>query len=333
MASTRKTKHRLRVARRAAVCLAVLALGVSAYVVAFWGGRGGVPTWTQLYAAFGVPLDAPDAELLAASPTTVTVLDVGQGDAVLIGQDGEYCLIDTGTADTADALARSLQLAGIERLRYLVLTHPHADHTGGAAAVLGVLPVETLLVPPWDPPEGETSAWPRAVLEQAAAAGVPLTETSPGGRFALGSGTLQILRGGSALTVDEDDANNGSLCLLFTAGDFRYLATGDAEADAEQALVDEYGRGLHAVLYKAGHHGSSTSSGEALLSVVQPQAAVISCGRDNDYGHPHAGVLRRLAAYGVDVYRTDEQGTITFTWQNGVLHAALPDGETQDAAA
>lgn len=333
MASTRKTKHRLRTVCRAAVCLAVLALGVSAYAVTFWGGRGGVPTWTQLYAAFGVPLDAPDAELLAASPTTVTVLDVGQGDAVLIGQDGEYCLIDTGTADTADALARSLQLAGIERLRYLVLTHPHADHTGGAAAVLEALPVETLLVPPWDPPEGETSAWPRAVLEQAAAAGVPLAETSPGGRFALGSGTLQILRGGSALTVDEDDANNGSLCLLFTAGDFRYLATGDAEADAEQALVDEYGRSLHAVLYKAGHHGSSTSSGEALLSVVQPQAAVISCGRDNDYGHPHAGVLRRLAAYGVDIYRTDEQGTITFTWQNGVLHAALPDGETQDAAA
>lgn len=333
MASMRKTKRLLRTVCRAAVCLAVLALAVFAFVVEFAGGRGGVPTWTQLYAAFGVPLDAPDAELLADSPTTVTVLDVGQGDAVLIGQDGEYCLIDTGTADTADALARSLQLAGIERLRYLVLTHPHADHTGGAAAVLEALPVETLLVPAWDPPEGETTAWPRAVLEQAAAAGVPLTETSQGDRFALGGGTLQILQGGSALTVDEDDANNGSLCLLFTAGGFRYLATGDAEVDAEQALVDHYGRGLHAVLYKAGHHGSSTSSSEALLSAVQPQAAAISCGRDNDYGHPHAEVLRRLAAYGVDVYRTDEQGTITFTWQNGILQAALPDGETQDAAA
>ena len=333
MASMRKTKRLLRTVCRAAICLAVLALAVFAFVVEFAGGRDGVPTWTQLYAAFGVPLDAPDAELLADSPTTVTVLDVGQGDAVLIGQDGEYCLIDTGTADTADALARSLQLAGIGRLRYLVLTHPHADHTGGAAAVLEALPVETLLVPAWDPPEGETTAWPRAVLEQAAAAGVPLTETSRGDCFALGGGTLQILQGGSALTADEDDANNGSLCLLFTAGGFRYLATGDAEADAEQALVDHYGRGLHAVLYKAGHHGSSTSSSEALLSAVQPQAAVISCGRDNDYGHPHAEVLRRLAAYGVDVYRTDEQGTITFTWQNGVLQAALPGGEAQDAAA
>ena len=333
MASTRKTKRRLRTARRAFICLAVLALAVSAYVVAFRGGQGGVPTWTPMYAAFGVPLDAPDAELLAASPTTVTVLDVGQGDAVLIGQDGEYCLIDTGTADTADALARSLQLAGVERLRYLVLTHPHADHTGGAAAVLEALPVETLLVPVWDPPAGESSAWPRAVLEQAAAAGVPLAETSPGDCFALGSGTLQVLQGGSALTVDEDDANNGSLCLLFTAGGFRYLATGDAEEEAEQALVDEYGRGLHAVLYKAGHHGSSTSSSEALLSVVQPQAAVISCGRDNDYGHPHAEVLRRLAACGVDVYRTDEQGTLTFTYQNGTLQATLPDEEAQDAAA
>lgn len=332
MASTRKTKRLLRTARRGVLCLVVLALSVSAFVVEFAGGRGGVPTWTQLYAAFGVPLDAPDAELLAASPTTVTMLDVGQGDAVLIGQDGEYCLIDTGTADTADALARSLRLAGIERLRYLVLTHPHADHTGGAAAVLKALPVETLLVPAWDPPEGETSAWPRDALEQAGAAGVPLTETAAGDRFALGSGTLQILQGGSALTMDEDDANNGSLCLLFTVGDFRYLATGDAEEEAEQTLVDHYGRGLRAVLYKAGHHGSSTSSSEALLAAVQPQTVLISCGRDNDYGHPHAEVLRRLDAYGVDVYRTDEQGTITFTYQNGTLQAALPDG-AQDAAA
>ena len=129
-----------------------------------------------------------------------------------------------------------------------------------------------------------------------------------------------------------DDANNGSLCLLFEAGGFRYLGTGDAETESEQALVDRYGSNLHAVLYKAGHHGSSTSSSEALLSAVQPQAAAISCGLDNDYGHPHQETLARLQAAGAEIYRTDTMGTITFTYENGVLQASAAGGPQQAAA-
>lgn len=110
MPSTTKRKYRKRrrrkgrTARRVLTLLAALLLAGAAFVVEHWGGRSGVPTWSQLYTALGVPMDGPDAELLAQSSTTVTVLDVGQGDSVLIGQDGEYCLIDTGTADTRDTL-------------------------------------------------------------------------------------------------------------------------------------------------------------------------------------------------------------------------------------
>lgn len=149
------------------------------------------------------------------------------------------------------------------------------------------------------------------------------------------AGTLTVLQGGESELYDTDDSsahvNNASLCTLFEASDFRYLSTGDAESAAEQRLVDRYGKALHATLFKAGHHGSSTSSTEVLLQVVQPQAVAISCGLNNDYGHPHARALQRLTDAGAEIYRTDTMGTITFTWQNDTLSAASAD--TLDAAA
>ena len=122
----------------------------------------------------------------------------------------------------------------------------------------------------------------------------------------------------------------GEQCLVLCSGLGEGLV-GDAESAAEQRLVDRYGKALHATLFKAGHHGSSTSSTEALLQVVQPQAVAISCGLNNDYGHPHEEVLACLAKCGSTVYRTDTMGTITFTWQNDTLSAASAD--TLDAAA
>lgn len=332
MRSTRKrnTKRRRskRLYRKIVTGLSVLLLAVVAFVVEYHGGFGGVPSWSELYTALGVPMEGPDPQLLTDSTTTVSVLDVGQGDSVLIGQDGEYCLIDTGTAESREQLVQDLQWAGITELKYLVLTHPHADHTGGALTVLEHFPVEQVLLPVW---EAEESPWPRGLQEEAEAAGGSIVETEEGNSYMLGSGVLHVLQGGSAWMEEEDDANNGSLCLLFEAGGFRYLATGDAEEPAEQALVDRYGRNLQATLYKAGHHGSSTSSGEELLKVVQPQAAVISCGLDNEYGHPHEEVLRRMEAAGIEIYRTDTMGTITFTYEDGELHAVTAD--TGQAAA
>lgn len=316
--------------RRILLLLAVLLLAVAAY---FIESRG---SWNDLYRAAGVSLDAPDADLLAQTPTTVTVLDVGQGDAVLIGQDGAYCLIDTGPSDAKEDLVRDLQLAGISKLDYLVLTHPHADHTGGAREVLRNFAVGKLLVPPWDAQaSGETADWPRGLFDLAAEQGTAVITAADGSVYPLGSGILTVLQGGESELYATDDSsahvNNASLCTMFESGDFRYLSTGDAEAEAEQRLVDRYGPALHATLFKAGHHGSSTSSTEVLLQVVQPQAAAISCGLNNDYGHPHASTLQRLKAAGAEIYRTDTMGTITFTYQNDTLSAAFAD--TLDAAA
>lgn len=312
------------------LAVAILLLAVAAFVVESNNG------WAGLYRAAGVPLDVPDADLLAQNSTTVTVLDVGQGDAVLIGQDGAYCLIDTGPSDAASDLVRDLQLAGISKLEYLVLTHPHADHTGGAREVLRNFTVGQLVVPPWDAEaSGETADWPRGLFELAIGQGTTVVTAEDDMVYPLGSGTLTVLQGGESELYDTDDSsahvNNASLCTMFEAGSFRYLSTGDAESEAEQRLVDRYGSALHAVLFKAGHHGSSTSSNEVLLQAVQPQAAVISCGLNNDYGHPHARALQRLTDAGAEIYRTDTMGTIMFTYQDNTLTASVTD--TLDAAA
>lgn len=316
--------------QRVLLALAVVLLAIAAYVVEAKNG------WAALYRAAGVSLDAPDASLLARTPTTVTVLDVGQGDAVLIGQDGRYCLIDTGPSDAKSDLVRDLQLAGVSRLEYLVLTHPHADHTGGAREVLRNFTVDQLIVPPWDAQSsGETADWPRGLFDLAAEQGTEILTAGDGTVYPLGSGTLTVLQGGESELYDTDDSsahvNNASLCIMFEAGDFRYLSTGDAEIEAEQRLVDRYGKALQATLFKAGHHGSSTSSNEFLLQVVQPQAVAISCGLNNDYGHPHTRTLQRLTDAGAEIYRTDIMGTITFTYQDDTLTASVTDA--LDAAA
>ena len=192
--------------------------------------------WADLYRAAGYPSDGPDAALLAADvrPPS-TVLDVGQGDAVLLGQDGAYCLIDTGPSDAKDDLVRDLQLAGISKLDYLVLTHPHADHTGGAREVLRNFCCRatacTTLGCPGQRRDCRLAArivsiWP---LQQ----GTDVITAEDGTVYPLGSGTLTVLQGGESELYDTDDSsahvNNASLCTLFEAGNFRYLSTGDAE--------------------------------------------------------------------------------------------------------
>lgn len=308
---TSKRPWRIAAAILAAVLLA------AAVLIQLASGRGPVPTWQVLRAKLGVPLQTEESAPQASDgATTVYVLDVGQGDAVLICQDGAYCLVDTGPAEAEDALLYDLDALAVESLDYLVLTHPHADHTGNARAVLQNFPVKEVLLPLWQPGEDETADWPRRLADYAADSGAALTTVEAGEQYPLGDGTLQILQGGS---MEADSVNNASLCLLFTAGSFRFLDTGDAEEAAEQRLLDTYGTALHATLFKAGHHGSYTSNSAALLQAVRPEAVAVSCGLNNDYGHPHRAALQSFADVGADVYRTDLQGSLTFTWQNNAL--------------
>ncbi len=182
--------------RIAAAVLAGLLL-LSAFVIQLAGGRGPLPDWQQLRAALGVPLRTEESvPKPAPGSTAVYVLDVGQGDAVLICQDGAYCLIDTGPAEAEEALLYDLHALDVESLDYLVLTHPHADHTGNARAVLSDFPVKQLLLPLWEPGADDTADWPRQLAESAAENGTALITAEAGDRYPLGGGTLMILQGG-----------------------------------------------------------------------------------------------------------------------------------------
>ena len=336
MARRKRRRRRSGTAHKIVSALtAVLAccVALAAFVIEYYGGQGAVPTWEELYDRFGIQSSTPDADFITSGETSVSFLDVGQGDAVLICQDGEFCLIDAGTSDSQEQLLRSLEGAGVERLKYVVMTHPHADHIGGMEAVLETFPTDTLILPDLEGVEAQSAMLERT-LQTADDLNMNQVQAYTGAVYALGGGQLEVLL---APTPEEagDNLNNLSLCLRFTAGSFCFVDTGDAESEVEEQLVQRYWYGMDADLFKAGHHGSNTSNTQEFLSILAPEIVVASCGLDNDYGHPHAEVVERVENIGAAFYRTDLDGTVTVVWQDGTMQVACTawDGQQSDQAA
>lgn len=315
MSRSRRSSRRPRADHRRLVAVLCALLGVISagfsLVVQQFGGQGPIPTWEQLYAMLGMADSTPE-EALVTSGTTVTFLDVGQGDSVLICQDGEFCLIDAGTPDSAESLVSDLRAAGVDELTYVVMTHPHADHIGGMPQVLEAFPTEMLILPDLSAYE-DSSAGLERTLDTAENCGVEQYTAQDGDVFPLGDGKLTVLQAGEIPGEEGDsiDTNNLSLCLRYTAGNFSFVDTGDAEQAVEEQLVARYGNWLDSDLLKAGHHGSDTSNTRDFLDAVSPEIVVASCGLDNEYGHPHAEVVDRVAACGAQFYRTDLDGAVT----------------------
>ena len=134
------------------------------------------------------------------------------------------------------------------------------------------------------------------------------TEIIVGNTYSLGDASFEIL----GPVQEYDNANDSSICIKLIHGSNTFLFMGDATEVAEADILAS-GIDLHADVYKVSHHGSYTSSSEALLQAVKPTYAVISCGENNSYGHPHAGPLNRMRQMGIQLYRTDEQGTVIVT--------------------
>lgn len=242
-----------------------------------------------------------------ASVLKVRFIDVGQGDCALISCDGQWLLIDAGPPAASSTVYSVLQRLGIERLDYIVSTHPDADHAGGLAGALEAVPCGTFFAPVTD---SDTRTW-RAVLDRLDRRGVALTTPEPGDGFSLGAAHVAFL---GPLRAAPDD-NNNSLVLRIDHGDDSFLFTGDAERAEESDLLSS-GADLKVDVLKVGHHGSAGASSPAFLAAVAPRYAVISVG-DNSYGHPTEEVLSRLAAQGAEVLRTDQGGDILATSTGG----------------
>ena len=245
--------------------------------------------------------EASSVEKNNDSTMEVHFIDVGQGDATLIESDGHYMLIDAGNNDKGTALQLYLQKQGVEKLDYLVLTHSDADHIGGADVIVTKYDVDNVFFGDFEK-ENKTYEDLMAALEYK-----NLTYSTPkvGSEYVLGNAAFTIV----APNRVYEDANNSSIALVLTDGDITFLFTGDCEAEAENDILAN-GLNIDCDVYKLGHHGSRTSSIKAFLEAVTPTYGVISCGEGNDYGHPHAEPLNNLRSMGVQIFRTDEQGSI-----------------------
>lgn len=236
----------------------------------------------------------------------VYFLDVGQGDAILIvAPDGRQILVDGGPSPTALLNELGTVLPFWDRsLDLVVLTHPDGDHITGLIPLFDRYRIVQVL----DVPQSDTA--PEAVpwLERLQARAVPRSYARRGMRLPVGDVLLTVLHPGpEPLTGTASDDNNNAIVLRVDYGRFSALLTGDAEREAEEALIAA-GLPLRADVLKAGHHGSNGSTSAAFIAAVQPQVTVISVGQGNPFGHPHPAVLERLA--GIEVLRTDQRGRI-----------------------
>ncbi len=246
----------------------------------------------------------------------IDVLSVGQGDAVLVSSRGRHMLIDTGGGWKAgEIFTRTLQpyfrAKRIFTLDRLVLTHPHLDHVGGAAQLLHAIPVGELVVAGRDGYAGGHEA----VFAAARTHAVPVAEWVAGRQLVWQGVHIAVEHPDPAFLHDREPNNRSLVLRLVDGAGACALLSGDAEAEAERALIR---RGaLPCALLKAGHHGSRTSSTLELLRAVRPRDALISVGFQNRFRHPHPETLARLAVHGVRIHRTDERGTLTARARRG----------------
>jgi competence protein ComEC len=319
--------------------LALAAVGAAGLFVAGAAGPG-LSRVLRLFWTCVVALSFAVVELAsrrAGRPTgvvRVTAIDVGQGDATLVDfPDGSAWLVDAGgvVGSPVDPGAASvvplLRARRRERLDVVVLSHPHPDHFGGLPAVFGAVVVGEL----WDSGQGEREgAGPvyagllRAVRDRGTRVVGPAELC--GRPRNVGGARVELVAPCPGF-VPGRDANDNSMVLRITYGARTALLMGDAEAAEEGELVRRDGAKLRADLLKIGHHGSRTSTGDEFLNAVRPTWATISCGVRNRFGHPHAPVLERLRAHGVETIRLDRAGGAIWTTdgrQVAVTTATMP---------
>lgn len=289
--------------RRAAAAIAAL------FTLSFTG-CGQTPIDSGSLPVSGVVSENPvsDSEQTAGvtedGSFTIHFIDVGQADSALVTCDGHYMLIDGGNVDDSDLVYSVLERETNGHLDYVVGTHAHEDHIGGLSGAFETVTADATFCPVTD----YNSKAFRNFKQYAEEKGNGLTIPSVGDTFSLGNAEVTVI----AVNSVPDDTNNTSIVLRIVYGDTSFLFTGDAEEEAEEVILQS-GQDIQSTVLKVGHHGSRTSTSETFLDTVNPTYAVISCGKDNSYGHPHSETLAKLASARVEVFRTDELGDIYCT--------------------
>lgn len=286
------------VKRRAAAIGILMLLAVVAWWPEFAGGK------FRLF----------DSQICDLELLCVVFLDVGQGDAIFVQSPaGVQLLVDTGRDQSVLRGLGDVMDFGDREIDHLLLTHPDADHIGGAVDILERFLVSQVIR---TENESDTELW-KATERQIEAEEAKVTMARRGQVFDLGGGVkLEILF--PDIDPTEMESNTASIVARLIYGDTAFMLTGDSPKSIEEYLVLVEGEHLKSDVLKAGHHGSRTSTAELFLAEVDPKYAVVSAGADNSYGHPHVEVTDLLFNYGVETYSTAESGNVIF-WSDGDL--------------
>ncbi len=231
----------------------------------------------------------------------VYYLDVGQADSIFILlPNGENMLVDAGTKESGKDIVNVLDSLGITGIDYLIGTHPHTDHIGGMQQVVENFDIGEIYMPQVS---SNTSTY-KNLIKSIKKNGYTITTAKAGEQILYDYNLDATIVAPNSTTYE--DINNYSAVIKLTYGYTSFVFTGDAEKISE----DEIRTNIKCDVLKVGHHGSSSSTSKNFLKKTSPSYAVISCGADNDYGHPHKEVIKRLNSSGISTYRTDLNGTI-----------------------
>ena len=298
-----------------------LILGVALLLIAVLSGCGKTPEDSAAGNESAVESSTTAGNLV------VKMLNVGQGDAILIQTSEQTVLIDTSDIDERDKLRRELTKAGVKKIDKVILTHPHADHIGGMEVVLDEFEVKEV----YDNGMPSTSKIYLNYMKKLKAKGIDHKTLKAGDVVDFGGGASFHVYAPTEAHQQEGrqkgykhDPNNESVVGKLVFGEFAMMFTGDAEKKEEEPIVGGFGTDLKAQVLKAGHHGSKTSSSKEFLRAVQPETALISCGAGNDYGHPHKETMKKYKALHLKIFETDKNGTITVS-TDGKTYTVTPE--------
>lgn len=253
-----------------------------------------------MFVALGLAITPTSIVATETPGLSVYFFDVGQGDAILFQGSDFTILIDAGRHDRSDVIPH-LQSVGVDFIDLFIGTHPHADHIGQCEHVMTQFTVREV----WLSGDVHTTRNFERCIDAILASDAAYYEPRAGESFQIGSAHIEVVHPKEVT----GDLNNGSVAVRIVYGAVSFLLTGDAEMEAERAMLAR-DHVLEAQILKLGHHGSRTSSTTQFLEAVNPEVAIYSAGKDNSYGHPHVEILQRSAWMDIPLYGTDTHGTI-----------------------